>query len=74
VLRDEGEAYGHKLDDTGVPVAITRYVGVIRDSGSLNALSTLPAVRASIQEAGTEIRLILGTRTSVPKTKQYPHL
>ncbi|WP_024553233.1 alpha/beta hydrolase, partial [Franconibacter helveticus] len=47
VLRDEGEAFGRKLDAAGVEVTVTRYNGLIHDYGLLNALSTVPAVRTA---------------------------
>jgi acetyl esterase/lipase len=37
VLRDEGEAYGRKLDEAGVEVTIVRYNGMIHDFGLLTA-------------------------------------
>ncbi|MFP3434717.1 alpha/beta hydrolase fold domain-containing protein, partial [Paraburkholderia sp. SIMBA_061] len=39
VLRDEGEAYGRKLDAAGNEVTTTRYNGTIHDFGLLNALA-----------------------------------
>jgi acetyl esterase len=36
VLRDEGEAYGRKLDAAGVDVTVVRYNGLIHDYGLLN--------------------------------------
>src|SRR5438445_11676069 len=36
VLRDEGEAYGRKLDAAGVQVTSVRYSGMIHDFGLLN--------------------------------------
>jgi acetyl esterase len=56
VLRDEGEAYGRKLDAAGVDVTVTRYNGLIHDYGLLNALATVPAVQAALRQAGTELK------------------
>lgn len=56
VLRDEGEAFGRKLDAAGVDVTVTRYNGLIHDYGLLNALSTVPAVRAAILQASSELQ------------------
>ena len=56
VLRDEGEAYGRKLDAAGVAVTTVRYNGMVHDFGLLNALSTVPAVRTSLEQAGDELK------------------
>ena len=56
VLRDEGEAFGRKLDAAGVEVTVTRYNGLIHDYGLLNALSTVPAVRTAILQASTALK------------------
>jgi len=56
VLRDEGEAFGRKLDQAGVPVTVTRYNGMIHDFGLLNALSKEPTVRTAISEASVELK------------------
>ena len=56
VLRDEGEAFGRKLDAAGVPVTVTRYNGMIHDYGLLNALSQEPTVRTAIQQASAELQ------------------
>ncbi|GGX76939.1 alpha/beta hydrolase fold domain-containing protein [Massilia dura] len=55
VLRDEGEAYGRKLDAAGVDVTVTRYNGLIHDYGLLNALATVPAVESAMRQAGGEL-------------------
>ena len=56
VLRDEGEAFGRKLDAAGVNVTVTRYNGLIHDYGLLNALSDVPAVRTAIDQAGYQLK------------------
>jgi len=56
VLRDEGEAYGRKLDAAGVDVTVTRYDGLIHDYGLLNALATVPAVQSAMRQAGNELK------------------
>jgi len=56
VLRDEGEAYARKLDAAGVEVTHVRYDGLIHDWGLLNPISQLPAVRASLLQAGEALK------------------
>ena len=56
MLRDEGEAFGRKLDAAGVPVTVTRYNGMIHDYGLLNALSEEPTVRTALSQAAHELR------------------
>jgi acetyl esterase len=58
-LRDEGEAYGRKLMNAGVPVTITRYNGMIHDFVLLNAIRELPEVKTAIGEASDGIRAAL---------------
>ena len=55
VLRDEGEAYARKLDQAGVPVTLTRHIGLIHDYGLLNPLADVPAVRTAILQAAATI-------------------
>lgn len=59
VLRDEGEDYARKLDETGVPVTATRYNGMIHDWGLLNALATAPATCSTMLQAATELKKAL---------------
>lgn len=59
ILRDEGEAYGRRLDEAGVPVTTVRYNGMIHDFGLLNGLATLPAVRSHIGQIGAELKKYL---------------
>jgi acetyl esterase len=56
VLRDEGEAYGRKLDAAGVDVKTVRYNGMIHDFGLLNVLSALPATRSALDQAAAELK------------------
>jgi acetyl esterase len=58
VLRDEGEAYAHKLMATGVQVAATRYLGAIHDFMLLNPITQTPPVRATIAQMNDTLRKI----------------
>jgi acetyl esterase len=59
VLRDEGEAYAHKLMDAGVLVTAVRYHGTIHDFVMLNPLSDTPAARGAIEQASHKLKKIL---------------
>ncbi len=56
VLRDEGEAYGRKLNEAGVEVTLVRYDGLIHDYGLLNPLATIPAVKTALAQAAAALR------------------
>ena len=51
VLRDEGEAYAHKLMQAGNVVTSVRFLGTCHDFVMLNALSKTPAARGAIELA-----------------------
>ena len=61
VLRDEGEAYAHRLQDAGVPTVSTRYNGIIHDFGLLNGLADLPTTKAMIRQVADGIRAHIGS-------------
>ena len=56
VLRDEGEAYAHKLIQAGVTVTAVRYLGTIHDFVMLNELANTPATRSAINLANDNLR------------------
>ncbi len=58
VLRDEGEAYAHKLMAAGVEVAATRYLGTIHDFELLNPITQTPAPRAAIAQVTDTFRKV----------------
>ncbi|MEO8416507.1 MAG: alpha/beta hydrolase [Ginsengibacter sp.] len=59
VLRDEGEAYGRKLDEAGVPETTVRYDGMIHDFGLLNPIANLPQTKALFIQACAELKKYL---------------
>src|SRR5215469_281400 len=60
VLRDEGEAYAHKLSNAGVRVTSVRYNGTVHDFVMLNALADTPATRGAIAQAVGALRGAMG--------------
>jgi acetyl esterase len=62
VLRNEGEAYAHKLMQAGVPVTATRYLGTIHDFMMLNVISDTPAVRGAIDQASEFLKKALSAQ------------
>jgi acetyl esterase len=60
VLRDEGEAYAHKLTEAGVIVTAVRYLGTMHDFVMLNALAGTPAARSAIALANDNLRKAFG--------------
>lgn len=60
ILRDEGEAYGRKLDEAGVEVTTIRYDGMIHDFGLLNALANEPGTKSLFLHAAAELKRRLG--------------
>jgi acetyl esterase len=56
VLRDEGEAYAHKLMEAGVRVKAVRCLGTIHDFVMLNALGNTTETRNAIDLANSELR------------------
>ncbi len=56
VLRDEGEAYAHKLTEAGVHTTAVRYLGTIHDFVMLNAITKAPAARSAIALANDTLQ------------------
>lgn len=56
VLRDEGEAYAHKLMAAGVPVTAVRYLGTVHDFMMLNPLAGSMAARSAIDLAAVTLK------------------
>ena len=56
VLRDEGLAYGRKLDSAGVDITSVRYENLIHDYGLLNAISQVPAVRDALHQTAEMLK------------------
>lgn len=62
VLRDEGEAYAHKLMQAGVTVTATRYLGTIHDFVMLNPITDTPAARGAIDQASHTLKKIFSDK------------
>lgn len=56
VLRDEGEAYGRKLDAAGDKAHTVRYNGTIHDFGLLNALAGDAPTKAATRQLADELQ------------------
>ncbi len=61
VLRDEGEAYAHKLMQAGVQTTATRYLGTIHDFVMLNPITNTPAARGAIKQAMEVLKEVLSS-------------
>ena len=59
-LRDEGEAYAHKLTEAGVQVTALRYLGTVHDFMMLNGFTDDSAPRTAIAQATAFLREALG--------------
>jgi acetyl esterase len=62
VLRDEGEAYAHKLTQAGVRVTATRVLGAIHDMALLNPISETPPPRTAVALASAWLRAQFSSR------------
>jgi acetyl esterase len=56
VLRDQGEAYAHKLTEAGVDVAAVRVLGAIHSFVTQNAVANAPPARAAMTIANASLR------------------
>ncbi len=62
VLRDEGEAYEHKLNAAGVPVTGIRHHGTIHDFMMINDLADTPACRNAIDTITNHLRSVFAKK------------
>jgi acetyl esterase len=62
VLRDEGEAYAHKLMQANVTVTATRYLGTIHDLMMLDAIADNSAVHGAIDQASEMLEKVLAAK------------
>jgi acetyl esterase len=59
VLRDEGEAYAHRLMQAGVTVTAVRYLGTIHDFLLLNPIADTTPTRGAVAQITDTIRSLL---------------
>jgi acetyl esterase len=62
VVREEGEAYAHKLMAAGVAVSATRYLGSIHDLVLLNPITEAPPARAAIAQVNDTLRMVFAQK------------
>jgi acetyl esterase len=62
-LRDEGEAYGRRLQAAGVPVTISRYEGVVH---GFFGVSVFRKGRRAVEDAGRALARVFESSTSPP--------
>ncbi|MEU6254376.1 alpha/beta hydrolase [Streptomyces sp. NPDC047043] len=69
VLRDEGEAYAHKLRDAAVPAVLRRHSGITHSMVNATGVGTAP--REALLEAAGALRMGLTSRAglTVPEAK-----
>lgn len=60
VLRDEGEAYGRRLQESGVPTTISRHEGMIH--GFFRLPAVIPAADRALAEAAEALQVTFGKR------------
>jgi acetyl esterase len=60
VLRDEGEAYAHRLMQAGVTVTANRYLGTIHDFLLLNPIADTAPTRGALAQITDTLRAVLG--------------
>jgi len=58
-LRDQGERYARRLAEEGVPVAVTRYEGMVH--GFFAMAGTVDASRIALAQAAKQLRVWFGT-------------
>jgi len=63
VLRDEGEAYAHKLMTAGVTVTATRYLGAIHDLLLLNPIAQTAPSSAALAQINDTLRKVFASET-----------
>lgn len=73
VLRDEGEAYAHKLIQAGVSVTAVRFLGTFHDFAMLNALRNTPAANGAIELAIAHLNKILNQNEKRSESKIFAH-
>jgi acetyl esterase/lipase len=64
VLRDEGEAYAHRLIEAGVPTTIVRYDAIMHDFMMLNPVRETQATTAAVEQAIAVLRKALAKRAA----------
>jgi acetyl esterase len=70
VLRDEGEAYAHKLARAGVPVTATRLLGAVHDILLLDPLADTPVARGGMRQVVAALREVFARPEEKARARQ----